>query len=212
LELPFRSRSLVTATLLLVGCTKTTTGTPAPDARVVESNVLRADYAGSAACEPCHAAIYGAFMKSPMHRMTRHADGADVKAPFDGRVFRFKGDSVTLEQREGKRYMRLESARSGAHVYEITKVIGGHYREDFVGREVTGGFVGALVRGHDEQVMPVSWLLFEPGFRYKGYSVMVRERGRLEPGMVWRQTCIFCHNTAPRLTTLYDDLSPTRGR
>lgn len=179
---------------------------------MVRSNVLRADYAGSKACEPCHAAIYSAFLKSPMHRMTRHADGPDIRAPFDGRMFRFKGDSVTLEEREGHRYMRLESQKSGSHTYRITKVIGGHYREDFVGREVTGAGTESERGTREEQVMPVSWLLFEPALRYKGYSVMVRERGWLEAGMVWRQTCIFCHNTAPRIAMLYDDLEPSSAK
>lgn len=188
------------------------TGATGRDSRVVESNVLRADYAGSASCEPCHPAIHAAFMKSPMHRMTRRVDGSDVRAPFDGRTFRFRGDVVTLEEHEGRRYMRLESHKSGNRVFRVTKVIGGRYREDFVGREVSSMADGAPVIAPDEQIMPVSWLLFDPGFRYKGYSVMVRERGWLEPGMVWRETCIFCHNTAPRLTTLYDDLLPTAGK
>jgi predicted CXXCH cytochrome family protein len=148
-----------------------------------------------------------------MHRMTRHADGPDVQAPFDGRVFHFKGDTVTLEEHDGRRYMKLDSKKSGSRLYRITKVIGGRSREDFVGHEVSSvDELASAAAAHAEQIMPVSWLLFEPGFRYKGYSVMVRERGWLEPGMVWRQTCILCHNTAPRLTALYDDLLPAAGK
>jgi predicted CXXCH cytochrome family protein len=190
------------------------TGVAERDSRTVESNVLRADYAGSASCEPCHPSIHAAFMKSPMHRMTRRAEGSEVRAPFDGGVFRFRGDSVVLEEHDGGRYMKLESRKSGNRLFRITKVIGGRYREDFVGHEVSGiaESAGARQAAHAEQIMPVSWLLFEPGFRYKGYSVMVRERGWLEPGMVWRETCIFCHNTAPRLTSLYDDLLPEAGK
>src|SRR6185436_10108948 len=126
-----------------------------------------------------HPSIHAAFMTSPMHRMTRHVEGAEVRAPFDGRAFHFKGDSVTLEEHDGRRFMKLESRKSGARSYQVTKVIGGRYREDFVGREVsgTGDREGAAATAHAEQIMPVSWLLFEPGFRYKGYSVMVRERG-----------------------------------
>ncbi|MEP7121730.1 MAG: cytochrome c3 family protein, partial [Byssovorax sp.] len=41
----------------------------------------------------------------------------------------------------------------------------------------------------------------------KGYSVMVKERPYIEKGGApWRQTCIFCHNTTPYLSTVYDDL------
>jgi predicted CXXCH cytochrome family protein len=201
-----------------VGCADAKTPAAASasvrEAHAVASNVLRADYAGSASCEPCHPAIHAAFMKSPMHRMTRRVEGSEVHAPFDGRTFRFKGDTVTLEEHDGRRYMKLESLKSGSRLFQITKVIGGRYREDFVGRPVATMQErdGTAASRTAEQIMPVSWLLFEPGFRYKGYSVMVRERGWLEPGMVWRETCIFCHNTAPRLASLYDDLLPDAGK
>jgi predicted CXXCH cytochrome family protein len=213
-----RSAAFALIAVALLGCGLTRSAASAggtrSGARVVESNLLRSDYAGSAACEPCHAGIYTAFMKSPMHGMTRRVDGSNVRAPFDGRAFRFKGDSVTLETRDGLKYMKLESQRSGTRLFRITKIIGGRYREDFVGREVQSGYnrESLVDTGRAERVMPVSWLLFDPGFRYKGYSVMVRERGGLEPGMIWRETCIFCHNTAPRLTTLYDDLLPNGGK
>ena len=53
----------------------------------VSSNVLRSDYVGSRACEACHQDIYRAWDKSPMHRMTRIAEAAEVHAPFDGSSF-----------------------------------------------------------------------------------------------------------------------------
>lgn len=180
------------------------------DDGVVASNVLRRDYAGSAACQPCHPGIYDAFMASPMHRMTRHTEGGEVHAPFDGSVFHFKDDAVTMEEHDGRKYVRVERHGSAPRLYRVTKVIGGHYREDFVGQEVDG--TDANSRAVDapggERVMPVSWLLFAPAWRYKGYSVMVREREHVASGMPWRETCLFCHNTVPRLTSLYDDLLP----
>ena len=195
----------------MVACASRPQASPSHDPGVVGSNILRADYAGSEACAPCHPEIHDAFMASPMHRMTRHADGPAVRAPFDGDVFHFKGDAVTMQQKDGRRYMRIEARGATARLFRITKVIGGHYREDFVGKEVTSDAAdGQVVADPEgERVMPVSWLLFSPSWRYKGYSVMVREREHLADGMPWRQTCIFCHNTVPRLTSLYDDLMPS---
>src|SRR5438105_14881460 len=60
----------------------------------VRSNILRGDYAGSQACERCHAAIYRDWANSPMHQMTRLPLGARIQAPFDGVEFRFKDDRV----------------------------------------------------------------------------------------------------------------------
>lgn len=181
----------------------------AEEASLVRSNILRGDYAGSRACAGCHAEIYAKWEASPMRRMTRLAPEARIEAPFDGRVFRFKGDSVTLEERSGRKYMRLETQRSGATIYRVSKVIGGRYREDFAGYEVSSeGDDGVPLQSPErETVLPVSYLIFGKSLRYKGYSVMVKERPHLEKGgAVWRQACIFCHNTAPEIASLYDDL------
>ncbi len=171
----------------------------------VASNVERADYAGSAACKDCHRDIYARWLASPMHNMTRDAKTAVIRAPFDGRVFRFMGDSARMESHEGRRYMLVDSRDQGHRIYKITKVIGGRYREDFVGVEVagTGRYSGVVSAEH---VLPVSWLIFDGRFRYKGYSVMTPERGGLRRGERWRTTCIFCHDTEPYLDSTLDEL------
>lgn len=158
------------------------------------SNVTRADYAGSAACEGCHRAEYGAFRQSPMHRMTRDAQGAQVRAPFDGTRFPFKDDVAVLEKRGEARLIRLEHAGAPVATYRVTRVIGGRTREDFAGVDVAGG--------SDEVVLPVSFVYGTGALRYKGYSVMIHERATLRAGPVWSQTCIFCHNTVPELDRL----------
>jgi predicted CXXCH cytochrome family protein len=205
-------RILVVA--LLGGCQTSalppaTTGLRArrPPEQQPRSNVLRGDYAGSQACAPCHEAIYQVWQRSPMHNMTRLPDGADVRAPFGHGRFDFKRDSATFERQGDARFMRLASAEFGDHLFRITKVIGGRHREDFAGVEVGGTAPDAAVLGslHDEQILPVSWVLGEDGrgaFRLKGYSVMVRERPGLRAGGSWNRTCVLCHNTAPLLDSL----------
>jgi predicted CXXCH cytochrome family protein len=166
----------------------------------VESNVTRADYVGSRVCAGCHADVASAWERSPMHRMTRDAADADVRAPFDGTRFRFKDDEVFLERRGEGRFMRVEPAGVPPRTYRVTRVIGGRTREDFAGVDVaTGG---------DEVVLPVSYLVSTHALRYKGYSVMVHERDGLRAGPVWSQTCLFCHNTVPELDRL---LGPIAG-
>ena len=190
----------------------------AGEATTVSSNVLRSDYAGSAACAPCHGDIVASWRRSPMHRMTRLPDGSDgsddseVRAPFDGHVFAFRGDTATLETEKGTgtRFMRLRSGEApgtGApteRLYRVTKLIGGRYREDFAGVEVASTAPGAPVLGDPraELILPVSYVFQTASFRLKGYSVLVGERPRLRAGGVWNQTCIFCHNTVP----YFDDL------
>ena len=200
--------------LALAGSACNASGPPkAPPASslrpTVASNVSRADYASDAACIGCHAEISLAFAHSPMHEMTRRADGGVVKAPFAGARFALGGDSATVEQHGGRRYMRITPEDGTETLWRITKVIGGRTREDFVGGEVDSTEPDAAIRG-DERIMPLSYLLFTASWRYKGYSVMVKERDHLRPGVSWRQTCIFCHNTVPLLDTLYDDLLPTK--
>jgi predicted CXXCH cytochrome family protein len=162
------------------------------------SNVVRGDYAGSAACVPCHSEIAAAWERSPMHRMTRDARGAEVHAPFDGATWRFKDDAVVLERRGDERLVRIENAAAPSRTYRVTRVIGGRTREDFAGVEVApdGRASG------EEVVLPVSYLIGPGTLRYKGYSVMVHERSTLHAGPVWARTCIFCHNTVPEMDRL----------
>jgi predicted CXXCH cytochrome family protein len=171
---------------------------------VVTSNIARADYAGSKSCEPCHAEIYATWTRAPMHNMTRLPAGVADTTPFDGRTFHFKSDSATLRMHDGDRYLRIDSQKYGGATYRITKVIGGHYREDFAGLQVDAESKDAKVIGdaHDEIVLPVSYVLGSKSLRYKGYSVMTPNRDGLRAGPVWNRTCIFCHNTAPYLSSM----------
>jgi predicted CXXCH cytochrome family protein len=179
---------------------------PASDRRPrVASNIFRRDYAGSEACRSCHADIYARWTSSPMHMMTRDARIGRFQAPFAGEQLSFMTDLATLEQHEGRRYLRLSGARSGEKLFLVTKLIGGRYREDFAGVEVSDTTAGARTNG-DEHILPVSYLIFDKSLRYKGYSVMTPERPELRSGARWRTTCIFCHNTVPALSTLFDEL------
>jgi predicted CXXCH cytochrome family protein len=136
--------------------------------------------------------------------MTRALAQTEVHAPFDGKSFAFKSDTAAFEQRENQRFLRLATP-DGTELFRITKVIGGRYREDFVGAEVNVDDPLGPARD-EERVLPLSWLIGRGEPRYKGYSVMVPERPRLEAGVVWKRGCIFCHNTTSELSILYDDL------
>ncbi len=167
--------------------------------REIASNVLRADYAGSAACAKCHADIAASWSASPMHNMTRTFAPGVSQAPFSGTALRFKDDRVDLEERDHERFVHVHSARFGDADYRVTRVIGGHHREDYAGVRVNA------LQGDDanvEVVLPISWLTWSKKFRYKGYSVMSRERPGVAAGPVWSRTCIFCHNTEPYLSDM----------
>ncbi len=139
-----------------------------------------------------------------MHRMTRAAGGAEIRAPFDGTRWRFKEDGLTLERRGADRFVRIEPSSGPAATYRVTRVVGGRTREDFVGVDVDAG--------GDEVVLPVSFVFATGALRYKGYSVMVHERAGLRVGPVWNRTCIFCHNTIPEEDRLLSSLVGERGR
>jgi predicted CXXCH cytochrome family protein len=178
------------------------------------SNILRGDYAGSAACAGCHADIFAAWRQSPMREMTRTAETARIHAPFDGALFRFKDDSARLSQQDGARFMSIQSREFGDHTYRVTRVIGGRYREDYAGVEVPatqatappGGAHPGHYRAGAELVLPVSYVFETRSFRLKGYSVMVGERPGLRAGGVWTETCVFCHNTTPYFDSTWAEL------
>ncbi len=177
----------------------------------VSSNVRFEDYAGTAACARCHPAHVSSFSRSPMHNMTRDVGGASVRAPFDGRTFQFKGDTARFEIVSGVRFVTL-AGKEDSGIYRVTRVVGGHYREDFVATKVAALRADAPPRdGSREVVLPVSFVYATQSFRYKGYSVMLKERPGLRVGPVWDQTCIFCHNTVPYLSTVLGALAASPG-
>ena len=176
-------------------------------ATLVSSNVLRGDYAGSEACARCHDDLVERWRRSPMHNMTRDLPAAVVLAPFSGTALRFKDDRVDLEQRGDARFVRVTSPQFGDALYRVTRVIGGHHREDYAGIEVKDP--SATPAPGDELILPVSYVIDTKRFRYKGYSVMSKERPGLRAGPVWARTCILCHNTAPQLTGLLGTLPHT---
>jgi predicted CXXCH cytochrome family protein len=179
----------------------------------VSSNILRSDYVGSNVCGECHAEIFERWSRSPMHRMTRIPKDADIRTPFSGSV-EFKEDRAQLEEHDGARFMRVLSPRFGNHLYRVTRVIGGRYREDFAGVEVERAAPNAPVIGDPkrELILPLTWVYSTQSFRLKAYSVMVRERPGLRAGGVWNRTCILCHNTAPLLTGLLGSLAAPGDR
>jgi predicted CXXCH cytochrome family protein len=194
--------------------TTTDIGPAAGPAARVASNIVRADYAGSSRCAPCHREIFAAWERSPMHRMTRVPEQTEIRAPFDGRVFRFKDDTARVSARDGARFVQLTSKAFGDHLYRVTRVIGGRYREDFAGVEVAAAardapiiesHMGGQVAGA-ELLLPLSYVFETASFRLKGYSVMVGERPGLRAGGVWNQTCVFCHNTTPYFDSTWGEL------
>ena len=205
---------LLPLVLIFAACTRSD-GARTPSAvavAVVRSNILRADYAGSTECSNCHANIYASWQHSPMRNMTRAENHADIRAPFNGEAFTLQGDSITMTSAGGKRFMDIVSTDRAAKRYRITKVVGGRYREDFVGIDVTDADDPVTDRGHGaEEVMPASFVFATNSWRYKGYSVMTPERPHLRAGPVWAKTCIGCHNTMPYITMLYDDLTTAVG-
>jgi predicted CXXCH cytochrome family protein len=180
------------------------------------SNILRGDYIGSSACGDCHGKIYEAWEKSPMRNMTRDAATATIRAPFDGTTFTVGTDTATMEMEGGARFVRVTSGGTTSR-FRVTKVVGGRYREDFVGVDVTGAadplhcaigvdLTGAKPSCGVERVLPATYVFSTQSWRYKGYSVMVKERPSMSTRAVWANDCIPCHNTLPLATMLYDEL------
>jgi predicted CXXCH cytochrome family protein len=174
---------------------------PAATGAVVASNILRADYAGSRACADCHGAIYSAWEASAMRGMTRDARTAVIRAPFDGATLQIGGDTATMATRgtqgDTERIVQVVTGK-GSETFRVTKVVGGRYREDFVGLDEHG----------EEHVLPATYVFSTRSWRYKGYSVMVKERPAMATRGQWSRECLPCHNTLPLATMLYDDIDP----
>ena len=166
---------LAAALLAACGPSRDPVAPPAPASTAVTtvtSNTLFPDYATTASCEPCHADKVESWLRSPMHNMTREPALADVRGPFDGTTFTFKEDTARLETAQGARFVTLSSKRFGSATYRLTRVIGGHHREDYAGVAVAAARADAPVAADAEElVMPVSWV-------FPGGGQRARHEGR----------------------------------
>jgi len=201
MPVPVVARVLLVA-MALAACGHPSTPSPAhiapPPNTPIASNVWRADYAGSSACADCHDKVYKQWAGSPMRNMTRDASTAVIRAPFDGATLHVGADSATMETVGGARQIVVRSP-TGDHTFRITKVVGGRYREDFVGVED-----GSPI----ERVLPATYVFATKTWRYKGYSVMVPERPAMSWKGEWAKECIGCHNTLPLVTMAVIVLPP----
>ena len=133
-----------------------------------------------------------------MHRMTRDARGAEMRAPFDGTTLEVQGRRGRARA-AGRRPLRPASSaarrRPATKTYRVTRVIGGRTREDFAGVEVggqrRGGGAAGLVRLATRDA-PLQGLLGDGA----------RARRRCAPGPSGAGRCIFCHNTVPEIDRL----------
>jgi predicted CXXCH cytochrome family protein len=165
------------------------------------SNIARDDYAGSNTCVPCHAEIAATQTRSAMHDMTRDGQRAPSRAPWGTGRFSFKGSTAELLREGNARFVSLGSPGQAARLFRVTRIIGGRHREDYAGVPVSN-FAQVPPSDAEEWILPVSYLLGPGTFRYKGYSVMVNERPGMMEGPKWNETCVFCHNTPPALSTM----------
>lgn len=164
------------------------------------SNIERDDYAGSETCAQCHAEISATQTRSAMHDMTRDGQKAKSAAPWGTGRFSFKGSTAELVLKDNARFVGL-TGQGPARLFRVTRIIGGRYREDYAGVPVRD-FAQLPTEDAEEWILPVSYLKGPGTFRYKGYSVMVNERPGMMEGPKWNETCVFCHNTPPALSTM----------
>jgi predicted CXXCH cytochrome family protein len=204
-----RTWTVVIAVLLGASCRAPagSVATGAAPALETRSNILRADYVGSAACAGCHADVYARWAASPMRNMTRNPEHAAIRAPFAGETFTFKGDQATFFRAGSARLVRIAVRDESEHLYRVTRVIGNRHREDFAGVEVASPDDSVERGTGPELILPVTYYFQTHGYRPKGYSVMAHERPGLRSGAVWNQTCVFCHNTAPWFDTVWGALA-----
>ncbi len=196
---------VVVVVVLLVACHGTdrrtdrrTGASLPPEAKTaVASNMLRADYAGSQACSDCHADIWKVWDASPMRNMTRDGAHATIRAPFDGATVHVGQEAARMDLVDGQRIVTYTTPTATTR-FRVTKVVGGHYREDFIGVDVD--------HPDGDRVLPATYVFSTKSWRYKGYSVMVKERPAMSAKGAWAEECVPCHNVMPLATYLYDEL------
>lgn len=163
--------------------------------------VDRSDYAGSQACQPCHAAAYDAWHKTGMGRMLRPYAPDNVIGDFRANnQFSDETGAVVARMsiRRDRHYFAVRSATSDWRTYPVDYTIGSKWQQAYATRLNSG----------DIHVFPVQysaikgqwinyWKVIDPPGSPRS---VVTHFNELSPATSYQVNCAPCHTSQLRLT------------
>src|SRR5207248_2218169 len=112
-------------------------------------------------------------------------------------------DVVVQHRRERQRVVARQALARPPAVGRHRRPLLHHHRVPLVAPRP-----GREYEGRGQHVLLATFVFSTRSWRYKGYSVMVKERPAMSTNSRWSRECLPCHNTLPLATMLYDDIDP----
>lgn len=183
---------MIAATLLLLGLAGLVSGWHQQAQRGLDTPPARDDfgYAGSTACQSCHADHHASWHRTFHRTMTQEASRHSVQGAFDGRVLDYWGKSVRPTLHEGRHVFELLDPATGAARQRLTvaRTVGSHRYQQYLAEGADGRYLRLPLLWHNGDQR---WVHVNGAFLYDD------NQGFNQHGAVWNPNCIFCHNTGP---------------
>jgi predicted CXXCH cytochrome family protein len=151
-------------------------------------------------CVKCHESHYRSWQRTYHRTMTRQATPEFVKADFNDAVFEHLGVTSRMSRRgdrffietvqadsKPKKDMPLGNARrEERHVFPIDLVVGSHWFQQMMAADDQGRYLR----------LPQVYHLVEKRWIHISGAFLEPDTGKFfHNGMVWNESCLFCHNT-----------------
>lgn len=167
----------------------------------ISAEVLRAGYAGSAACQDCHSHEYATWRQTGMARMLREYKPENVMGDFSpGSEFRDATHSTTIRMGTDSRpYFELKDARGNWERFRVDYTIGSKWQQGYATRLPDGRL----------QVLPIEyntlrkawinyWEMIDPP---SSERAVIANFTKLTEATNYQQNCAICHTSQLRASS-----------
>jgi predicted CXXCH cytochrome family protein len=149
-------------------------------------------------CVKCHESHYQSWQRTYHRTMTRPATPEFVKADFDDASFEHLGVTSHMSRRDDRfviETVQPKSMKDGPpgkagpeerHVFPVAMVVGSHWFQQMITADDKGRYLR----------LPQVYHLVEKRWVHISGAFLEPDTGKFfHNGMIWNETCLFCHNT-----------------
>ena len=147
-------------------------------------------YAGSTACQSCHADHHASWKRTYHRTMTQEAGPQSVQGAFDGQVVRYWGQPVRPTKHGEDFVFEYLDPTSGAvrKTVPVARTVGSHRYQQYL----------AALPGGRYQRQPLIWHNGEQRWIHYNGAFLYDDHQRFDQhAATWNPNCIYCHNTGP---------------
>jgi len=169
------------------------------------SNIERSDYVGPDVCGDCHRKKRASWRQHLHRSMNAVASSAAVVGDFDDAELHYGGGHARFTHEDEQFFVDLDDGRGTERRFAVTRTIGSHYIQEYVGRQVRGPEPPGDPIYQTEVRLPFGYWRRKSGWFHQQYydswfgPEYADDELAIDPFAPdlesWEPRCPWCHNT-----------------